>query len=358
MEHADEVQVRWQAQRCKAEAPNAEVVPRLPIGTPTEDVGHGTGTSVLGLEAGLHSFDQCARELGLDRRIVSDDLVAHLVTYQIGDGVIELIVAAGQEPAVDASRGATRDHIVLVSRRQHRGVGRVRHRRPYHPGDGAEAGECLLGSVRIEINFECLGDRLQKGTLRASDLAGPMVGTDLGDRRAELSDRILIVAQRAVPGPTVGNQVEPGHSFLGCLDQIETKIITNGEGKPTDLADRLLAAFQELAMFLDQPRSPQSAASLLVSGEDQPERPSGRRAGTSSRTHHAENHGVEVLHVHSASAPDAAVDHLAGERRHRPVVGVGGHHVEVPVYQQRRERRVDSLGLPVRHYGSAIGLGL
>ena len=34
VEHTDEVQVRRQAQRCKTEAPNAEVVPRLPIGPP------------------------------------------------------------------------------------------------------------------------------------------------------------------------------------------------------------------------------------------------------------------------------------------------------------------------------------
>ena len=66
VEHTDEVQVRGQAQWCKTEAPNAEVVPRFPIGATTKDVGHGTGTRVLGLEAGLHSFDQGARELGLD----------------------------------------------------------------------------------------------------------------------------------------------------------------------------------------------------------------------------------------------------------------------------------------------------
>ena len=90
----------------KTEAPDAKAVPRLPIGTPAEEVGHGTGTRVLGLEAGLHSLDQGARELGLHRRIVSDDLVAHLVTYQIGDGGEELVLTARQEPAVDASRGA------------------------------------------------------------------------------------------------------------------------------------------------------------------------------------------------------------------------------------------------------------
>ena len=75
-------------------------------------------------------------------------------------------------------------------------------------------------------------------------------------------------------------------------------------------------------MLLDEPARAQSAAGLLVRGEDQPDRAPRRRSGAGPSADDAEHHGVEVLHVHRAAAPDAAVDHLAGERGHRPVVGV------------------------------------
>ena len=92
-------------------------------------------------------------------------------------------------------------------------------------------------------------------------------------------------------------------------------------------------------MFLDQPGSAQSTTGLLVSGEDQPERPP--RRGTSKRPGRTTLSTIATKSFISTrtATPDTAVDHLSGERRHRPIVGIGRHHVEVAVHQQRRYGR-------------------
>ena len=88
------------------------------------------------------------------------------------------------------------------------------------------------------------------------------------------------------------------------------------------------------------------AAGLLVGGEAEHRRPGRLDPGAGPGAHHREQHRVEVLHVDGAAAPQVAVLHLAGERVHRPVVGLGGHDVEVAVQQQR----VAVAGAPARHH--------
>ena len=158
------------------------------------------------------------------------------------------------------------------------------------------------------------------------------------------------IAERPVPGLTVGDELQPGHPLLRGLDQVEPKVVVHGQREPAHLTDRLLAALDAAPRCSSTiQRAPFSAARLLVGGEHQPERPTRRGAGPGPGTDHAEQHGVEVLHVDRAATPDAPVDDLAGERRHRPVLGVRRYDVQVPVDQQRAQRPVDALRLPVRH---------
>src|SRR5215207_2637579 len=158
--------------------------------------------------------------------MLSEDLVANFVAYQIGNGGVELLLTARQKAAVDASLCTARNHIVLVAGGEHGGVGGVRHRRCNHPREPAKVGQTLLELVRIKINFECLGNRLEEGSLRVGDLPRPLVGAEPGDRRAQLSDRILVVSEGTMPGLALSNQIEPRHSFLRGLDEVEPEIIT------------------------------------------------------------------------------------------------------------------------------------
>ena len=70
-----------------------------------------------------------------------------------------------------------------------------------------------------------------------------------------------------------------------------------------------------------------------------------------------EHHADHVLHVDRAAAPDVAVLDGAGERVHAPVGGLGGHHVEVAVDQQRAAVRVGA-GQPGEDVAAARCAGL
>ena len=97
--------------------------------------------------------------------------------------------------------------------------------------------------------------------------------------------------------------------FSAVWIRIEPKIIANGEREAADLADRLRDSPRP-PRDARRPasRAPSDAAGLLVGGEDQPDRPPRRHAGTGPSAYDAEHHRVEVLHVDCAAAPDAAVD--------------------------------------------------
>ena len=101
-------------------------------------------------------------------------------------------------------------------------------------------------------------------------------------------------------------------------------------------------------MMIDQPLRAQAAAGLLVGGEHEPDGPTRRHTSLRSRADHAQDHRVEVLHVHRAASPDAVVDDLTGERVHRPVVSMCGHDVQMAVEKQRRSGLVNTIRLPMR----------
>jgi hypothetical protein len=244
---------------------------------------------------------------------------------------------------------------VLVAGGEHRGVSGVGHRRAHHPRDAAEPGQGLLRPVRVEVDLEGVRDRLQKGALGVGDPVRPLVVSDPGHSRGQLGDGVVVVAEGAVPRSSVGHQVEPGDALLRGLDQIEAEVVVDGERETADLADRLGAPLELVGVVIHQPLSAETAARLLVRAEHQGDGASRRHPGPRPGAHHAEHHGVEVLHVHRTAAPDAAVGDLPGERRHRPVVGVGGHHVQVAVHQQRRDVAVHALRGPAGHESGPTG---
>jgi hypothetical protein len=73
---------------------------------------------------------------------------------------------------------------------------------------------------------------------------------------------------------------------------------------------------------------------LLVGGERQHQVTGGAHTVAGPVPHHREQHRHRVLHVDRAAPPQHPVAHLPGERRHRPLGGVGGHHVQVTVHEQ------------------------
>ncbi|EEF22828.1 conserved hypothetical protein, partial [Ricinus communis] len=89
-------------------------------------------------------------------------------------------------------------------------------------------------------------------------------------------------------------------------------------------------------VLLDQPVRAVVAAVLLVGDERQHEIPPRRQPGRDGGQHHR----AEILHVDRAPAPQEPVAHLAGKRRYRPIGGARGHHVQMPLHEQRGQRRI------------------
>ena len=96
------------------------------------------------------------------------------------------------------------------------------------------------------------------------------------------------------------------------------------------------------------------AAGLLVGEEGEDDVTLRFAAGSGEITQDRKDHGIHILHVHRAAAPDHAVADLSAERVDLPVVGLGGYDVEVAVQQDRVTLR----GAPPRDHVRASGLGL
>ena len=243
-----------------------------------------------------------------------------------------------KRPSIPAE-GWTGDDVVLVTSPQHGRVGRVGHGRPHHPGDTAQPGQGFVGAIRIKIDIECLADGVKEGALGIGDLVWPFVAADPRNGGGELGDRVLIMPERTVAGPTLGDQVQPEQALFGSLDGIEPKIITQGEREAADFANGFRTSFDDLGMMVDQPVRAQHAARLLVGGEHQPNGTTRRHARAGSGPDDAQDHRVEVFHVYRAATPDAVVDDLPSERVDGPVVGMGRHDIQVAVDEQGRSVR-------------------
>ncbi len=100
-------------------------------------------------------------------------------------------------------------------------------------------------------------------------------------------------------------------------------------------------------MLLDEHLGAVMTAGLLVGGEAEHDRAIGHRVRAGPGADDGQQHGVEVLHVDRAAAPQVAVADLAGERVDLPVLGRGRHDIEVAVQQQRV--LAAGLSAPLRH---------
>ena len=146
----------------------------------------------------------------------------------------------------------------------------------------------------------------------------------------------VAAAQRhgGVSGLALDDEAELRRALLPALDDVDAAAAALQEVPPA-LVDHVVGPDQVRAV-LDQPAGAADRALLLVGGAGVDERAGGGAAGGGDARR---GHGVggdQVLDVDGAAAPDVAVTDQAGEGRHLPVGGVGGHDVLVGEEQQRR----------------------
>ena len=145
------------------------------------------------------------------------------------------------------------------------------------------------------------------------------------------------------PGPAAGGQPHPGQALLGGLHEVEAQVVADGDAEAADLADRLGAVLEQVGVLVDEPAGAELAAGLLVGDVGQHDVARRLHAGAGPVAHQRQDHGVHVLHVDRAPAPDVAVALLAGERVDAPLGRVGGDDVQVPVHQQGGPAAVGAL---------------
>jgi hypothetical protein len=166
------------------------------------------------------------------------------------------------------------------------------------------------------------------------------------ERLRQVGDRVVALPHGPVPGRAARPQPHPADALLAGLDQVQP-LSPDLDGEATHLADRLGAALEQVRTVLDEPVGALASAGLLVGREHERDGALRHDAGPLTGTHHRQQHGVEVLHVDRAAAPQVAVLDLAGERVDRPVGGLRRDDVEVAVH----EETVAAGGLvaPARH---------
>ena len=164
---------------------------------------------------------------------------------------------------------------------------------------------------------------------------GHCVLADAGDGGGEPADRVVPVDLGAVAGRAVRGELQPGGAALPRRDRVELQSGPGVEGEGAGLADALGAALEEFGVLVGEEAGAVRGAGLLVGGEGDHDVPAGPDPCAGPGPDDREDHRVHVLHVDGAAAPDDPVADLAGEGVHGPVVGLGGHHVEVAVDQQR-----------------------
>jgi hypothetical protein len=160
-----------------------------------------------------------------------------------------------------------------------------------------------------------------------------------------------------VAGLAAGGQPEPQRYLLSHLHR-EHHVVAEA-GAAAALVQQVADAGEDVRMVLDQPAGAVGAAGLLVGGGDEQHvAPQGFAGGVQGQE------GLQVgdadaLHVERPAAPDVTVADLAGKRRHLPVAGVGGHHVDV--VQQHQGRLAAALearpkvAAPGRRLSGAVG---
>ena len=340
VEQRGEVEVRRQPQRGEPEAAHAEPLEALGVGAAAHRERHRARAVVLGLERGDHLVDQRAVERRLHGLVVDDPVALDALADQPGELALELLLLAVEEAAVDGGAGGAGDDVGLVAGVEHRGVDRVAQRRADHPADAAEPGQRLLGLRRGRSR--CRRRRstaARKSRIGGVSTVGKPVRAEPGDGLAEPGDGVVVVHERAVAGLAAGGEPHPGQALLGGLHEVEAQVVADGDAEAADLADRLGAALEQVGVLVDQPAGAELAAGLLVGDVGQHDVARRLDAGAGPVADQRQDHGVHVLHVDRAAAPDVAVALLAGERVDAPLGRIGGDDVEVAVHEQRRAAR-------------------
>ena len=267
------------------------------------------------------------------------DLDVDVLAGQRPDRVHEVVAVAGEEAAVQGRGGLLRDDVVLVPGVEHRDVGGVLQRSADEAGGRTDPGEQLLGVLVAVTHARDVGEAVEQTTDRGDELPRPLVRVDPRDRLGEVDDRVVARRDRAVTGRPPGPQVEPGDPLLRRLEQVGPAglplRVLDGDAVPTDLADRLGDALEDLGVLPDEELAAEHSPGLLVGEEDEEQVPRRDRAGPREVAHAREHHRDHVLHVDRAAAPETAIGLHPGEGGMRPVLGMGGNDVEVTVDAQR-----------------------
>jgi hypothetical protein len=169
-------------------------------------------------------------------------------------------------------------------------------------------------------------------------------------RTGQPAHRVLLVHLRAVPGPAARGELEPGGAPLTGPDGIQPHAAARVEGEAAGLADALRAALEEACVLGGQITGPVRRAVLLVGREGEHDVARRPQALPGPGPYRRQDHRVHVLHVDGPAPPHDPVAHFAGERVHRPVGGLRGDDIQVPVYQHRRRGPVRARD-PGHHIG-------
>ena len=254
-----------------------------------------------------------------------------------------------------ASSGMT---LTLYPACQHGRVGAVADRAGHEGRRRAEVGHQLLSPQGAEAARRSRPpgrgrDGLDRGLHGRDQPDRPAMPADPRHRRAQPRHRVLRVRLGPVARPAPGRQPQPRGAPLRRGDGVQPLPGARVEGEGPRFPDRLGAALEQLRMPLDEPLRPELGRVLLVRGEREHDVPPRADPVAGPLADHREQHRVRVLHVHRAAPPQHAVADLAGERGHAPGRRVRGHHVEVPVHQQRR--RAGVAAADPRHHVRAPG---
>ena len=100
---------------------------------------------------------------------------------ELVDGVEELVLVAGKEPAVDVRGGVPGDDVHLGAGVEHRRVDGVGQRRADDPRQRAEHPQQLLGVVRIQVMAQRVGELGHERLHGGRDAHREPVRPDAGD---------------------------------------------------------------------------------------------------------------------------------------------------------------------------------
>ena len=175
-----------------------------------------------------------------------------------------------------------------------------------------------VGRIHVELVARLLGDRLQELPDGIGHHQRELVAAEFCGRLGDRGDGVMVVDHRAVAREAAGDQLHPHHRLLGGFDQVEPAFTAvfawHGQREPTDLADRLGDAFEQVGPIVDQPVAPVFPAGLLVGHEREHQVPRRHDPRAFEVPGDRDEHAAHVLHVDRAAAPDVAVLDRAGER--------------------------------------------